>query len=144
MKKTSLRQNITANDRQWFIVDAKNKNLGQLSVKVANALRGRNDVTYTPHVDGGNYVVVVNTEKISVSGNKEEQKKYYSHSGYLGHLKTINLSSLRKINPIKILRHAVSGMLPKTKHRKNQLKRLFLIVGDKNPHEAQKPEELKI
>jgi large subunit ribosomal protein L13 len=144
MQKTTLRQNIQSADRQWYVVDAAGKTLGQLAVAVANALRGKNRVDYTPHVDNGNYVVVLNAEKIAVSGQKESQKMYYRHSGYLGHLKTEKLSEVRDKKPTRIMREAVSGMLPRTKHRKNQLRRLFLVVGDVNPHEAQKPELLKI
>ncbi len=142
--KTTLRQNVTNTDRKWYIVDAADQNLGKLAVSVANALRGKNRADYTPHTDGGDYVVILNAEKIAVSGNKETGKKYYRHSGYLGHLKTESLSEVREKNPVRILQEAVSGMLPKNKLRKWQLRRLILVVGDKNPHEAQNPESLKI
>ena len=144
MKKTTLRQNVKNTDRKWFLVDAKDKTLGQLAVVIANTLRGKNKVTYTPHVDGGDYVVVLNVEKVRVTGNKEEDKKYYRHSGYLGHLKTESLKVVREKNPARILQDAVSGMLPKNRLRASQMKRLILVVGDKNPHEAQKPEILNI
>ena len=144
MKKTTLRQNVKNTDRKWFLVDAKDKTLGELAVAVANTLRGKNKVTFTPHVDGGDYVVVLNVEKVRVTGNKEEDKKYYRHSGYLGHLKTESLKVVREKNPARILRDAVSGMLPKNRLRASQMKRLILVVGDKNPHEAQKPEILNI
>jgi len=144
MQKTTLRQNVKNSDRQWFVVDADGKNLGKLSTVIANALRGKNRVDFTPHVDSGAYVIVLNAEKIAVSGNKEENKMYYRHSGYLGHLKQEKLKEVREKNPTRIIREAVSGMLAKNKHRKNQLRRLFLIIGNVNPHEAQKPEILKI
>lgn len=144
MKKTTLRQNVKNTDRKWFLVDATDKILGDLAVVIANKLRGKDKVTFTPHVDGGDYVVVLNVEKVAVTGNKEEDKKYYRHSGYLGHLKTETLKEVRQKNPAKILREAVSGMLPKNRLRASQLKRLILVVGDKNPHEAQKPEILNI
>ncbi len=144
MKKTTLRQNVKNTDRKWFLVDAKDKTLGELAVAIANTLRGKNKVTFTPHVDGGDYVVVLNVEKVRVTGNKEEDKKYYRHSGYLGHLKTESLKVVREKNPARILRDAVSGMLPKNRLRASQMKRLILVVGDKNPHEAQKPEILNI
>ena len=144
MKKTTLRQNVKNTDRKWFLIDAKDKTLGELAVVIANKLRGKNKVTFTPHVDGGDYVVVLNVEKVRVTGNKEEDKKYYRHSGYLGHLKTESLKVVREKNPARILQNAVSGMLPKNRLRAPQLKRLILVVGDKNPHEAQKPEILNI
>jgi len=144
MKKTTLRQNVKNTDRKWFLVDAKDKTLGELAVVIANTLRGKNKVTFTPHVDGGDYVIVLNAEKIRVTGNKEEDKKYYRHSGYLGNLKTESLKVVREKNPARILQNAVSGMLPKNRLRAPQLKRLILVIGDKNPHEAQKPEILNI
>jgi len=142
--KTSLRQNITNADRKWFVVDAAGQTLGLLAVKLANVISGRARVDYTPHTDGGDYVVVLNAEKIAVSGNKELDKKYYRHSGYLGNLKTQRLEEVRTKNPRRILHEAVSGMLPKNKLRAEQLTRLLLIIGDKNPHEAQKPEPLTV
>ncbi len=120
------------------------KNLGKLSVVIANVLRGKNRVDFTPHVDGGDYVIVLNADKIAVTGNKETDKMYYRHSGYIGHLKSQSLEEVREKNPVKIMQHAVSGMLPKTKLRSAQIKRLMLVVGDENPHEAQNPEPLKI
>lgn len=144
MKKTTLVQNVKNEQRQWFVVDAEGKRLGQLSVAIANCLRGKDRAGFTPHSDMGSYVVVINAEKIGVSGNKEQDKLYYRHSGHLGHLKSRNVAEQRKRNPRKILESSVSGMLPKTKLRSCQMKRLFLIVGDENPHEAQKAQPLKI
>ena len=142
MKKTTLRQNVKSTDRTWFVVDAEGKNLGILATKIANVIRGKNRVDFTPHVDGGDYVVVLNAEKINLSGNKESDKKYYRHSRYLGNLKTETVSEVRTKKPTKILADALSGMLPKTRHRKDQLKRLFLVVGNENPHQAQNPKPL--
>ncbi len=142
--KTTLRQNVKSSDRKWFVIDAADKTLGKLAVAVVNVLRGKVKTNLTPHVDGGDYVVVLNAEKIHVSGKKEEQKKYYRHSGYLGHLKVSTLKDVREKNPTFILRKAVSGMLPKNKHRKSQLRRLFLVEGSGNPYEAQKPESLSV
>ncbi len=144
MKKTTLRQNITNSDRKWFVFDANGKTLGEIATGIANVLRGKNRVDFTPHVDGGDFVVVLNSEKVRVSGNKESDKKYYRHSGYLGHLKTENLKTVREKNPTRILEEAVKGMLPKNKLRKHQMRRLFLVVGENNPHEAQKPEKLSL
>lgn len=144
MKKTTLRQNVKSTDRKWFVVDAKDKTLGELAVALANVLRGKNKVTFTPHVDGGDYVVVLNAEKVRVTGKKEEDKKYYRHSGVLGNLKTESLKVVRSKDPKRILKNAVGGMLPKNRLRAPQLKRLILVIGDKNPHEPQKAEILNI
>ena len=142
MQKTTLRQNVKNTDRKWFVVDAEGKTLGQLSVCIANILRGKHRIDFTPHVDGGDYVVVLNAEKIRVSGRKEENKMYYRHSGYLGHLKKRSLSEMREKNPKKILEFAVRGMLPKTRLQTQQMKRLLLVMGNENPYQAQKPEPL--
>ena len=142
MKKTTLRQNVKAEDRQWFVIDAAGKTLGKVAVDAATILRGRQRVDYTPHVDGGDHVVILNVEKVRVSGNKEEQKKYYRHSGYLGHLKVEKLKDVRKKSPTRILEEAVKGMLPKNKLRKHQMRRLHLVIGSENPFAAQKPQPL--
>lgn len=142
MKKTTLRQNVTNADRQWFTIDADGKTLGQMATLVADTLRGKNRVDYTPHVDGGAYVVITNAEKVRVTGNKEEGKKYYRHSGYIGNLKVASLKEVREKDPARILEDAVSGMIPKNKLRKNQLRRLFVVAGAENPHQAQNPTEL--
>lgn len=144
MKKTTLRQNVTNADRQWFVIDATGKTIGDVSTVAADRLRGKNRPDYTPHCDGGAYIVILNAEKVVATGNKENDKKYYRHSGYLGNLKTEALKDVREKTPTRILKEAVSGMLPKNKLRKHQMRRLFLIVGDQNPHEAQKAEELTI
>ncbi|MCF7905972.1 50S ribosomal protein L13 [Candidatus Gracilibacteria bacterium] len=144
MKKTTLRQNVTNTDRQWFLVDADGITLGKLAVRIADVLRGKNKPSYTPHVDGGNYVVVLNAEKIMVSGRKEEGKKYYRHSRRLGELKSQTLREVRAKRPTRILEEAVSGMLPSTKLRASQMKRLKLVIGSENPYEAQKPQPLSL
>jgi large subunit ribosomal protein L13 len=144
MKKTTLRQNVTNADRKWFVIDASGKTLGEIATGCANVLRGKNRVDYTPHVDGGDFLVILNVEKVRVTGNKETDKNYYRHSGYLGNLKTESLATVREKNPTRILEQAIKGMLPKNKLRKHQMRRLFLIVGEENPHEAQKPEILSL
>jgi large subunit ribosomal protein L13 len=144
MKKTPLRQNVTNADRTWFVVDATDQVLGKMATALSNTLRGKNRVDFTPHVDGGDYVVVLNAEKIKVSGNKEEDKTYHRHSRYLGQLKTETVKEVREKNPTRILELAVKGMLTKTKLRNSQMKRLFLVVGDKNPHEAQQCKPLEL
>lgn len=142
MQKTTLRQNVTNEQRQWYIVDAAGQNLGRLSTQIATALRGKHRVDFTPHVDGGDYVVVLNADKVAVTGKKEEDKMYYRHSGYLGNLKSASLKAVRARDPKRILEESVKGMLPKNKLRKDQMRRLMLVVGDKNPHEAQKAQPL--
>lgn len=142
--KTTLRQNVKNTDRQWWIVDAEGKTLGQLSVKIADVLRGKNRPDYTPHVDGGDYVIVVNAEKVRVTGAKETDKMYYRHSGVLGNLKSQSLEVVREKHPTRILENAVSGMLPKTRLRSPQLKRLILVEGTEHAHEAQQPKPLEI
>ena len=144
MKKTTIKQNVQNVDRKWFVLDAKDKTLGEIAVIAANKLRGKSKVTFTPHVDDGDYVVVLNAEKIRVTGNKEEDKKYYRHSGVLGNLKTESLKVVRSKDPRRILKNAVSGMLQKNRLRALQMKRLILVIGDQNPHEAQKAEILNI
>ena len=144
MKKTTLKQNIKNDDRTWFVIDANGVRLGDLATLIADKIRGKDKVTYTPHVDDGDYIVVTNVEKVAVSGNKEEGKLYYRHSGYLGNLKTQTLADVRERDPKRILREAVSGMLQKNRLRNEQMKRLFLYVGDTHEHEAQKPVQLTI
>lgn len=144
MKKTTLRQNVTNADRTWFVIDAAGQTIGNVSVLAANKLRGKDRVDYTPHVDGGDYVVVLNADKVVATGAKEEAKKYYRHSGHIGHLKVEFLDEVRAKNPTRILEQAVGGMLPKTRHRKDQLTRLKLVVGSENPHAAQNPETLTV
>ncbi len=144
MKKTTLRQNVQTSDRQWYIIDAKDQRIGILATKIARVLTGKHRADFTPHADGGDYVVVLNAEKIQSSGKKEEDKKYYRHSRYFGNLKTTTLAEMRVKHPNRILQKAVAGMLPKTKLRKNQLKRLHLVIGEENPHAAQKPISLPL
>jgi len=144
MKKTTLRQNVTNTDRQWWIVDAEGKTLGQLAVKIADVLRGKNRPDFTPHVDGGDYVIVVNAEKVRVTGAKETDKMYHRHSGYIGNLKSQSLGVVREKHPTRILEKAVSGMLPKTRLRSSQMKRLILVVGSDHAHTAQQPKPLEI
>ena len=144
MKKTTLTQNVQNADRTWFIVDAAGKRLGTLAVDIANALRGKNKADYTPHSDMGAYVVVINADKIEVSGHKEDRKNYFRHSGYLGHLKIETLKEVRAKKPERILQEAVKGMLPKNRLQKPQLRRLFLVVGSDHKYEAQKPQPLTL
>lgn len=127
----------------WFVVDASGEVLGRLSVKIANVLRGRNKPTYTPHTDTGDFVIVVNAEKITVSGKKEEQKKYMFYSGWVGSEKRISLKVMREKNPAFIIEHAVKGMLPKNRLARQMLKKLKIYIGPEHPHSAQNPQPLQ-
>lgn len=129
---------------KWYVVDAEGKVLGRLAVEIANALRGRNRPTYTPHTDTGDFVIVVNAEKVAVTGRKEDQKKYMFYSGYFGNEKYVSLREFRKRRPEFIIQNAVKGMLPRNRLARQQLKKLKVYAGPEHPHEAQTPEPLNI
>ena len=128
--------------RDWFVVDATDKTLGRLSSEIARRLRGKHKPEYTPHVDTGDYIVVVNAEKVKVTGNKEQDKMYHHHTGYIGHLKSVNLSRLRETHPERILKTAVKGMLPKNSLGRAMFKKLKVYAGEKHEHAAQQPQVL--
>ena len=128
--------------RKWWVVDAEGKNLGRLASEIAIVLRGKNKPQYTPHVDTGDFVVVVNAQKIAVTGNKLEGKIYYRHSGYPGGLKSRTLGEMLQRRPNEVLRKAVKGMLPKNRLAARQITKLKIYSGPEHPHVAQKPEEL--
>ncbi|MBT6068163.1 50S ribosomal protein L13 [Candidatus Peregrinibacteria bacterium] len=130
-------------EHNWYIVDAKDQVLGRLSVEIAKILRGKNKPTFTPHLDCGDNVIVINAEKIRLTGNKEEGKKYYSHSGYMGSLKSKTAAKLREEKPTALLYRSVKGMIPRNKLRDKIMDKLKLYVGEKHPHIAQQPKELK-
>lgn len=130
--------------RDWYIVDAEGQTLGRLAVQVANVLRGKIKPTFTPHMDCGDFVVIVNAEKIKVSGNKEEQKLYRHHSGYPGGFKIETLKSLRQRRPEAIVERAVKGMLPHTRLGARQFTKLKVYVGAEHPHTAQNPQKMEI
>ena len=119
-------------ERQYHLFDAKNYVLGRLSTEIAKILAGKNKVDYTPHIDGGDGVVVINAEKINLTGNKENDKKYYSHSGYIGGISEITVKELRETKPEEIVRKAVVGMLPKNKLGSQMQKRLFIYAGEEH------------
>ena len=131
-------------DRKWFIVDAKNQTLGRLSSKVAQILRGKNKVNYTPHIDMSDFVVVINSDYINLSGNKEDTKKYWRHSGYPGGGRHTEYKTLKSNNSELILFNAVKGMLPHNKLSSKLIKHLKVYSGSEHPHESQKPETLEI
>ena len=135
-----------SNDRQrdWLVVDATGQTLGRLATQIADALRGKNKPTYTPHVDTGDFVIVVNAEKISVTGNKLADKKYYRHSGYPGGLKVRTLAEQLERRPEEVIRKAVKGMLPRNRLARKQLTKLKVYAGPEHPHVAQKPQPMEI
>ncbi|MGP1598810.1 50S ribosomal protein L13 [Peptoanaerobacter stomatis] len=126
--------------RKWHLIDAEGKTLGRLSTEIAKLLRGKHKVTFTPHVDGGDYVVVINAEKIEVTGKKRDNKVYRHHTGYIGNLKEINFKKLQEKKPEEIIRLSVSGMLPKNKLRAPMMKRLRIFAGPEHVHQAQNVE----
>jgi large subunit ribosomal protein L13 len=128
----------------WVLVDAKDRTLGRLATKLADILRGKDLPTYTPHVDSGSFVVVVNAEKIKVTGDKLQQKKYYTYSGYAGGLKERTLAEQLQKAPEKVITHAVKGMLPKNKLADKLLTKLKVYRGAEHPHAAQKPVQVKL
>ena len=130
--------------RDWYLVDAEGKTLGRLATQIAEQLRGKTKPVYTPHVDTGDFVVVVNAEKISVTGNKRADKKYYRHSGYPGGLKTRTLDEMLERRPEEVLRLAVKGMLPRNRLARKQLTKLKIYAGPEHPHVAQAPTTLEV
>jgi len=131
-------------NRKWWIVDAQGEVLGRLASKVAAHLKGKHNPLYTPHVDTGDAVIVINADKIALTGRKLDNKKYYRHSGYIGGLKTITAKQLLEKKPEDLIRFAVKGMLPKNRLGRRLFKKLKVYTGDSHPHQAQQPEELAI
>jgi large subunit ribosomal protein L13 len=130
-------------ERQWYVVDAEAKTLGRLATQIADVLRGKGKPAYTPHVDTGDFVIVVNAEKVHVTGQKLDQKIYYRHSGYPGGLRERTLREQLERRPEEVLRKAVKGMLPKNKLASAQLRKLKIYAGPEHPHAAQNPEPLQ-
>lgn len=142
--KTVVSKPIRNEDRVWYHVDAEGKTLGRLATEIAVRLKGKNKASFTPHIDNGDYVIVTNIDKIVTTGDKENRKYYFSHSGYMGHLKAVPLGRMKAKKPYEPLKKAVSGMLPKNKHRKAMIDRLKQYIGNEHDHSAQKPITLKI
>jgi large subunit ribosomal protein L13 len=130
--------------REWYLVDADGQTLGRLATRIADTLRGKRKPQYTPHVDTGDFVVVVNAEKIAVTGNKLDQKRYYRHSGYPGGLRSRTLRDQLDRRPTEVLRVAVRGMLPKNRLARRQLTKLKIYAGPEHPHAAQNPRPLDL
>lgn len=130
--------------RDWYVVDADGKTLGRLSTELARRLRGKHKAEYTPHVDTGDYIIVINAEKVRVSGNKEQDKIYYKHTGYIGNMKSVSLGKLRQTHPERIIETAVKGMLPKNPLGRAMFKKLKVYAGNEHGHQAQQPKPLEI
>ena len=130
--------------REWCVVDATDKTLGRLATELAHRLRGKHKPTFTPNMDTGDHMVVVNAEKIKVTGNKLEDKMYYRHTGYIGNLKSINLGKLLDTHPERALQNAVKGMLPKNPLGRAMFRKLHVYAGPEHPHEAQQPTQLEL
>jgi len=129
-------------ERRWYVVDAEGETLGRLAVRIADTLRGKRKPEYTPHVDTGDFVVVVNAEKITVTGAKLQQKRYYRHSGYPGGLRSRTLGEQLERRPTEVIRKAVKGMLPRNRLARRQITKLKVYAGPEHPHEAQSPQPL--
>jgi large subunit ribosomal protein L13 len=131
-------------DQRWYVVDAEGKTLGRLATQIADTLRGKRKPQYTPHIDTGDFVVVVNAEKIAVTGQKLDNKLYYRHSGYPGGLRQRTLREQLERRPTEVLRVAVKGMLPRNKLARAQISKLKIYAGPEHPHDAQRPEPLQL
>lgn len=143
-----MRQTFMANEanieRKWFVVDAEGQTFGRLSSEVASILRGKYKPTFTPHVDTGDYVIIINADKIEFTGKKASDKVYYRHSGYTGGIKSITAGELREKNPVRLMENAIQGMLPKNSLGRKQAKKLFVYAGSEHPHAAQNPENYEL
>ena len=142
--KTTYMPSTMSIDRKWYVVDAEGQTLGRLAAKVANVLRGKTKPIYTPFLDTGDYVIVINADKVKVTGKKMEQKKYYRHSDYVGGMKEATLKEMLERHPERVVELAVKGMLPIGKLGRTMYKKLFVYAGNEHKHEAQKPEVLSI
>ena len=131
-------------ERNWLLIDARGKTLGRLATQIADILRGKRKPEYTPHIDTGDFVVVVNAREIAVTGNKREDKKYYRHSGYPGGIKERSLDDMLERRPEEVIRLAVKGMLPRNRLARKQLTKLKVYAGPDHPHAAQNPEKLDV
>ncbi len=144
MMKNSYMQKKEEVVRNWYVIDAEGVSLGRLAVKVANVLRGKHKPTYTPHVDCGDFVVVINASKVNLTGNKLTDKIYYDHSGYTGGLRERTAKEMVENYSTEMVERAVKGMLPKTRLGRQMYKKLFVYEGAEHPHMAQKPEKMEV
>jgi len=143
MKNTYMQKKETV-ERNWYVIDAEGVNLGRLATRVADVLRGKHKPTFTPHIDCGDFVIVVNASKINLTGNKLNDKIYYNHSGYTGGLRERTAKEMRENYPVEMIERAVKGMIPHTRLGRQVAKKLFVYEGAEHPHMAQKPVEMKV
>ena len=129
--------------RKWYLVDAANRRLGRLATGIATRLRGKHKAIYTPHTDTGDFIIVVNADKVTLTGNKEKDKMYYKHSGYPGGMKSINAEDMRKKHPTRLVENAVKGMLPKGPLGRQMYRKLKVYAGSEHPHASQQPEKIE-
>lgn len=144
MKKYTVSAKNSDNQGKWYVIDAENAVLGRLATTVATHLRGKHNPSFTPHVDTGDWVVVINAEKVVLTGRKWDQKFYHRHSGYMGGLTSISARKLKEKRPEDLVRFAVKGMLPKNRLGRKLVKKLKVYAGNEHPHEAQQPESLTL
>lgn len=131
-------------ERKWYVIDAEDEVLGRVASKAAHILRGKHKATYTPHLDCGDYIIIVNADKVALTGNKLEDKKYYNHSMYPGGLRVRTAKTMREQYPVEMVERAVKGMLPHNRLGRAMGKKLFVYAGSEHPHTAQKPEKLEV
>lgn len=143
MKNTFMEKKETV-ERRWYIIDATDLPLGRIATKAAHILRGKHKPTYTPHIDCGDYVIIINASKVKLTGNKLDDKMYYNHSGYPGGLRERNAREMIEKYPVEMVERAVKGMLPKGRLGRTMYKKLFVYSDDKHKHDAQKPENIGI
>ena len=147
MKTTMARkEQVTSGEieQKWYVVDAEGLVLGRLATRLATILRGKNKPIFTPHVDVGDFVIVINAEKVALTGRKLESKEYFHHSGYIGGIKSTSIERMLKTKPTEVVRHAVKGMMPKSRLGRAQFSKLKVYAGPDHPHEAQLPEPLPL
>lgn len=142
--KTTYMQSTEAVVRDWYVIDADGLTLGRLAAKVAHMLRGKHKPTFTPHIDGGDFIVIINAEKINLTGDKLDKKIYYNHSGYTGGLRERTARVMKEKYPVEMVERAIKGMLPKGRLGRQMYRKLFVYAGSNHPHTAQQPVELKL
>ena len=144
MNKTTISTKPAEVKREWFVIDAEGKTLGNIATEAAHRLRGKHKPTYTPHVDTGDYIVIVNAEKVEVTGNKAKNKMYHHHTGYIGNLKSVSFEKLQATHPERIIETAIKGMLPKNSLGRDMYRKLRVFKGPNHDHAAQQPKALEI
>ena len=144
MKKSTISAKPAEVKREWFVIDAEGKTLGNVSTEAARRLRGKHKAIYTPHVDTGDYIVIINAEKVEVTGNKAKNKMYHHHTGYIGNLKSISFEKLQATHPERIIETAIKGMLPKNSLGRDMYRKLRVVKGPNHNHSAQQPTVLEI